>query len=113
MIDAGIGLALTAVVSGIVWVFWGQEEVIPAATFGMLATLIHVAAVALLKSGLKKPFSILMWRWVAGMGLRLLGVVLFALAVFGQGDRFPAIPTAIGYAGVLLPLMFAEMRFIR
>ena len=40
MIDAGIGLALTAVVSGIVWVFWGQEEVIPAATFGMLATLI-------------------------------------------------------------------------
>ena len=48
-----------------------------------------------------------------GMGLRLMGVGVFAVAVTIQGDRFPAIPSAIGYVGVLLPLMVSEMRLIR
>ncbi len=113
MKDFGIGLALTAVVSGLLWYLGGSSIALPGAAFGLLATLIHVAAVALLKSGLKKSFETLMWRWTMGMGLRLLGVVVFALAVFLEGERFPALPSAAGYVGVLLPLMFSEMRLIR
>ncbi len=113
MKDLGIGLGITAVVAGLLWFLWSPSVVLPAVAFGILATLIHVAAVALLKSGLKRPFGILMWRWVMGMGLRLAGVALFAVAVYAAGDTFPAIPTAIGYVGVLLPLMWTEMRLIR
>jgi len=111
--DAGIGVLITMVVSGLVWAFWGADGALPAAVFGLLATAIHVAADALLKSGLKQSFGMLMWRWTMGMGLRLMGVGLFAVAVTVQGDRFPAIPSAIGYVGVLLPLMVSEMRLIR
>jgi hypothetical protein len=100
-------------VSGLVWAVWDFSVVLPAATFGLLATVIQVVAVALLKSGLKQSFGKLMWRWSMGMGLRLVGVGLFAVAVTLHGDRFPAIPTAIGYVGVLLPLMLSEMRIIR
>ncbi len=113
MRDALIGIALTALITGVVWVFWGSSAIMPTAVFGLLAAGIHVAAVALLKSGLRQSFGTLMWRWSMGMGLRLIGVVLFAVAVTLQGDRFPAIPTAIGYVGVLLPLMLTEMRLIR
>jgi len=113
MKDAGIGIAITVVVSALVWLVWDPSAVMATAAFGLLATAIHVAAVALLKSGLKQSFGTLMWRWAMGMGLRLVGVGLFAVAVTVQGDRFPPIPTAIGYVGVLLPLMLSEMRLIR
>ncbi len=113
MKDAGVGILITMAVSGLVWAIWDVSWALPTAVFGLLATAIHVAAVALLKSGLKQSFGMLMWRWSMGMGLRLMGVGVFAVAVTIQGDRFPAIPSAIGYVGVLLPLMVSEMRLIR
>ncbi len=113
MKDAGLGILISMAVSGLVWVLWDVSGALPTAVFGLLATAIHVAAVALLKSGLKHSFGMLMWRWSMGMGLRLIGVGLFAVAVTVQGDRFPVIPSAIGYIGVLLPLMVSEMRLIR
>jgi hypothetical protein len=35
------------------------------------------------------------------------------LAVVREPEMFSALPTAIGYVGVLLPLLFYEMRLLR
>ncbi len=113
MRDAGIGIALTGAMSGLTWAIWDTSAVLPTVVFGALATIIHVISAAMLKRGLKESFGNLMVRWSMGMGFRLLGVGVFAVAVMLQADRFPALPSAIGYIGVLLPLMVSEMRLIR
>ena len=107
------GLVLTAAATAVSGLIWGSEALLPAASFGLLATVIHIAAVTLLKPGLKGPFNKLMARWAMGLGLRLLGVVIFAVVVLFERDLFPALPAAVGFIGVLLPLLFSEMRLIR
>jgi len=111
--DLGIGLVLTAIVTGLMYLVWGSEALVPGLTFGLLAAVLSAAAVALLQSGLKGAYTKTMARWGMGMGLRLLGVALFTLAVLREPELFPALPTAIGYVGVLLPLLFYEMRLLR
>ncbi len=113
MRDLGVGLVLTAVVTGVMYLVWGSEALVPGLTFGLLAAVINAVAVALLKSGLKGTYAKTMAWWAMGMGLRLLGVALFTLAVVREPELFPALPTAIGYVGVLLPLLFYEMRLLR
>ena len=113
MRDALWGLALTAVAAALSALIWGREALLPAISFGLLATLIHVTAVALLKPGLGGTFNKLMARWAMGLGLRLVGVVIFAVVVFAQRDLFPPLPAAVGFVGVMLPLLYSEMRLIR
>ena len=111
--DAGIGLAITLAVTAVLWVVWGPAVLATAIGFGVLATVIHVAASALLQSALDDSFGRLMSRWAMGMGLRLVGVALFAVAVVAMRDRFQPAPSAIAYLGVLLPLMGLEMNLLR
>lgn len=107
------GIGLTAVVTLLLWWIWGGIAVIPGITFGLLATVIQLGAVALLRPAVSQPFRKLMGRWAVGMGCRLLGVVLFAVAVVLDRHVFPPLPTAFGYLGVLLPLLYMETLFIR
>jgi hypothetical protein len=111
--DAGVGIAITVLVTAALWQIWGDVALVPALTFGSLATAIHVAASALLQSALDESFGRAMSRWAMGMGLRLIGVALFAAAVILMRDRFPPAPSAIAYLGVLLPLMGLEMNLLR
>jgi uncharacterized membrane protein YhdT len=113
MRDAALGVVLTTVWTVVAWLVWGGQAILPAASFGALAAVLHVVAVALLKPALGGSFNQLMARWAMGLGLRLLGVVVFALVVFIERDLFPPLPAAVGFAGVLLPLLFTEMRLIR
>lgn len=109
MKHTALGVSLTAVVSGAVWGVWGGPAVPSAAVFGLVATLIHVAAVGLLRPALVPPFDRLAKRWAMGMGLRLGGVG--ALAVFVLRDPGPelALASAFGFLGVMIPLLFSEM----
>ncbi|MEE8360543.1 MAG: hypothetical protein V3R71_00235 [Gemmatimonadales bacterium] len=49
-------------------------------------------------------------RWLVGMVFRLAGVVLVFVAVALQPELFPPLPTALGYLGVVIPLLFTEIR---
>ena len=113
MIELGHGLGLTVAISAVSWVAGGPTAAGAAAGFGLLATVIHLAAVALLKPAIDGPYKKLMARWAMGMGLRLLGVGVFLVAVTMRRALFPPLPAAIGYVGVLLPLLFSEMRLLR
>lgn len=109
---AGFGLgALWTALAG--WL-WGSQAAFAAGVFGGLALLIQAVSLALM--GWLPPgagFDRFIARWGVGMGLRFLGVV--ALAVAGGLDRahFPAVPMALGFLGVLVPLLFYEVRLIR
>ena len=113
MTDLVSGLALTGLMTGVVWLIWGTAGVPAAAGFGLLAAVLHGAAVALLKPALRGPVKRLMARWAMGMGLRMVGVLVFAVVVFTQRELIPPLPAAVGYIGVLLPLLFSEMRLLR
>lgn len=112
MRDFGLGLTLTGVVTVVAWLIWGAGVLVAAVVFGLVATLIHTLAVALLRSSLEGPLKRLLKRWAMGMGLRLMGVALFGVAVYLREDLFPAVPTAVAFLGVLLPLMLSEMKAI-
>ncbi len=113
MRDLLTGVALTVLVTTVLVLAFGNAALLPGLVFGGLATLIQLAAVLMVKPVLKAPLREMMIRWGWGMGLRLLGVVLFAVAVLMRPDIFPPLPTAFAYVGVLIPLLFLEIRLLR
>ena len=108
-----LGLALTGAVTGILVLVWGRDAIIPALVFGLLGTAIQLTASALVRPVLQAQGRDLLRRWAYGMALRLGGVILFAVAVAVWRDVFPPLPTAIGFLGVLVPLLFMEIRLFR
>ena len=107
------GLVLTAVVAGISWRIWGEQAGIAAGIFGLLATAIQLSALRFMKPVGPTNLSKFMARWGAGMGLRFLGVVALAIAAAVDRTHFPALPVALGFLGVLLPLLVLEVRLVR
>lgn len=81
--------------------------------FGALATAIQMAAGLFLRRAAGKPFEQLLKAWGMGMGLRVLGMFLFLAAVLADRTVFPPVPTALAFVGVLIPLMFSDIRTIR
>ncbi len=108
-----VGAFLTAGVTATLWAFWGPAALVPGIVFGLLATAIQVGAVLAVKPVWDAPFERFLGRWGLGMGLRVGGVVVFLSAVLVDRELFPPVPTALGYLGVLIPLLFAELRFVK
>lgn len=114
MILAGLlGLALTGATTAVLALVWGRAAVLPGIAFGLLATAIQLVSAALVRPAVHREFSVLIRRWGIGMALRMGGVVAFAVAVGLRRDLFPPLPTAFGYLGVVVPLLFTEIRFLR
>ena len=108
-----VGTALTALVAALSYRLWGRQAAVAAGVFGLVATTIQLAAIALMKPVKGAPFQKFMARWGAGMGLRALGILAIALAAGLDRTHFPPLATALGFLGVLLPLLFYEVRLIR
>lgn len=107
------GLGLTAVVTAaLVWGF-GPAALLPGVVFGIVATGIQLAAGVFLRRAAGQPLEQLMKAWGIGMGLRVLGMCLFLGAVLADRTLFPPLPTALAFVGVLIPLMFSDIRTIR
>lgn len=96
----------------LVWLF-GRAALLPGLVFGLMATGIQLAAGIFLRRAVGKPFEQLLKAWGAGMGLRVAGMFLFLGAVLLDRTLFPPLPTALAYVGVLIPLMFSDLRTIR
>lgn len=109
----GLGIALTALVTGLLYIGWGREALLPALVFGLLATGIQVASVALVRPAFAGDTTRLLKRWGWGMLLRMLGVALVAILATLDQTHFPPLPTALGFLGVLVPLLFLEVRLVR
>lgn len=109
----GIGLLLTFGVAAVLAAVYGRSALPGAVGFGLLATGIQAGARRALRGAQDLPFAAFLRRWAVGMGLRLAGVAVFAGLVAWDGERFRPIPSAVGYLGVLIPLLFLERRLAR
>lgn len=108
-----VGAVLVGLVAVLAWAIWGGQSTVAAGIFGALALAIQLAALALVEPVKKGPIKPLIKRWGLGMGLRALGVVAIAVAVGLDRTYFPPLATAMGFLGVLLPLLFFEVRLLR
>jgi hypothetical protein len=109
----GLGLALTLLVSGLLVLGWGRDALVPGLVFGLIATTIQLISVALVRPVYSGETTRLLKRWGYGMLLRGLGVALVVIAVTIDRGLFPPLPTALGFLGVLVPLLFMEVRLVR
>ena len=109
----GLGLALTALVTGLLVLGWGREALLPGLIFGLIASAIQTISVALVRPVFHGETVRLLKRWGWGMLLRVVGVALVAVAVTLDGTLFPPLPTAFAFLGVLVPLLFLEVRLVR
>ena len=107
------GFLICVVLGAVSYAVWGAQGAVAAGIFGALAVAIQLAALALIEPVKKGPIKPLIKRWGMGMGLRALGVVAIAVAVGLDRTHFPPLPTALGFLGVLLPLLFFEVRLLR
>jgi len=78
--------------------------------FGLLATAIQLQAARSMKGRSDAPLREFVRGWAGGMGLRMLGVVLVGVVIWLDSAQFPALPAAMGFPGVLVPLLFFEAR---
>ena len=110
----GWGVGLTVLVTAILWLIWGDQALIPGIVFGLLATAIQLAATVYMAPAWDGEFNVFARRYLVGMLLRLVGVVLVFVAIARRPDLFPPFPTALGFLGVVIPLLFSEIRrFLR
>ena len=114
---AALGVVLAALVSLGLGVAWGREAGIAALVFGLLGTALQTIAVGAMGpviGGVRgRAPGPMFRRFGLGMGLRLLGVLAIPVAVLAARERFPPLPTAFGYLGVIVPLLFYETRLFR
>jgi hypothetical protein len=104
------GVGLTVVVTGILWLIWGGQALVPGLTFGLLATAIQLAAAIFMAPAQEGDFDVFVRRWLVGMVLRMGGVVFVFVAIAVWPDLYPPLPTALGFLGVVIPLLFTEIR---
>ena len=109
----GLGIALTLLVSGLLVFGWGQAALLPGLVFGLIATAIQVTSVALVRPVYSGETVRLLKRWGIGMLLRVLGVAAVVIAIAVDRAVFPPLPTALAFLGVLIPLLFFEVRLVR
>jgi hypothetical protein len=107
-----LGAAL-AVLMGAIGLVAGPAGGRAALLFGLLGAALQTVAVGLVAPRLDAPWTSFSRRWFAGMGLRLLGVVLFAVLVTLDRRLFPPLMSAVGLLGVMVPLLFYEGRLLR
>ena len=107
------GFGLTVLFGAIGGAIWGRAGAAAAASFGLLATLIQVVALRLMAGQQDAKFERYLARWGAGMGLRMAGVLVFMVAVALRRDLFPPLASAMGFLGVLLPLLALETRLVQ
>jgi hypothetical protein len=91
----------------------GLSGALGAASGGAIAALVQWAAVRRLAGQTEVSTRDFVRRWATAAALRLLGVALVTVLVVAARDAFPPLPTALGFLGVLLPLMALELRMVR
>ena len=105
LVLAGLGAVLVVVAAGM-----GGRA---AAIGGLAALASQLGAVALLRPAMRAPQPLFMARWFSGMGIRALALGGVLAIAATHRAALPPLPAALGFLGVLLPLLFLETRFLR
>ena len=79
---------------------------------GAIATSAQVAAVALLRPGMKAQTPEFVRRWVSGIAIRGASALVVVGLAFATRTVLPPLWMALGFLAVLLTLLYAETRFL-
>jgi len=109
---AWLGGAAELVVAAVAAAVAGVRGLAAALVGGGLATAAQVAAVALLRPGMKAGTPEFVRRWASGVAIRGGSAVALAAVVFATRTVLPPLWTALGFLAVLLTLLYAETRFL-
>lgn len=101
----GLGLLLVVLVG---WL-GGRGAVIG----GAVALAAQLGAVALLRPAMEASHRVFMARWLGGMGIRALSLGGLLAVAATHRAALPLLATTLGFLGVLLPLLFLEIRFLK
>lgn len=108
------GLLLTGLVAALLVAWLGPAALPPAVLMGGIATLIELVAIRSLRRGLAARNTTEFFKGVGvGMLLRLAGVAVFAGLALWDRERFLPLAAGLAYVGVVIPLLFLEVRFLR
>jgi hypothetical protein len=91
----------------------GPAVTVPALACGTAAAAAQLAAARLARRAFDARFTQFIGAWALGVGLRFSGVVLLAAATLAAPAHFPPLPSALAFLGVLIPLLFLELRLTR
>jgi len=108
-----VGLGLTVAIVALLVMGFGPGAALPGIAMGVLATAIQAGAGHAMQGAAELPYSGFLKRYGIGMGLRLVGVGVLMAAIVGRPAVFEPLPSAIGFLGVLIPLLFFETRMAR
>lgn len=110
----GAGLGLTLVVTALLLGLVGRPALLPGLVMGGVATIIELAALRAMRRGLASRATDQFFGGViTGLLYRMAGIAVFAGLVLWDRSLFPPLATGIGFVGVLIPLLFLEVRFVR
>ena len=103
----GAGTALVMSLAG--WAIWGASGAGAALILGLVATAMQV--IAAWRAGSAGIDQLRVYS--VGVVLRFAGVLILGVIVTLYPQRFPALPSAMGYLGTVLTLMYRETRLTR
>lgn len=110
----GAGIGLTLAVTALLVTLLGPPALLPGLVMGGLATAIEVLALRALGRGMAdRATERFIGGVVSGLMFRMAGVVIFAGLVLWDRTLFPPLATGLGFVGVLIPLLFLEVRWLR
>ena len=107
-----VGGAAGLMVAALAAVEAGGPGIAAALVGGGIAASAQVAAVALLRPGMKAGTPEFVRRWATGLAIRGGSTVALIGVVFATRAVLPPLWTALGFLVVLLTLLYAEMRFL-
>jgi len=107
------GSAMALLLGLLALLIWGPVAARAAAIMGGVATAMQLlAAWRMARTG--KPAELDNLRvYLLGVGLRFVGVGVLALLAMRWPDFFPPLPSAMGYLGTVLMLLYLETRRTR
>ena len=107
-----IGSAVELVVAALALAEAGVMGLAAALVGGGIATSAQVAAVALLRPGMKAGTPEFVRRWASGIAIRGASALLVVALVFATKTVLPPLWVVLGFLAVLLTLLYAETRFL-
>jgi hypothetical protein len=110
---ASAGLVLGALPAAVGAAARGPDALAASACGSLLGLLAQFTAVGLLRPVMGERTPAFMRRWAAGMAVRGASLVVLGGLVVLLRDAVPVLWMALGYLGVLLPLLFLETRYLR
>jgi hypothetical protein len=105
----GLLLAVGSVLLVVVWWVGGRGSAIG----GAVALAAQLGAVALLRPAMEASHRVFMARWLGGMAIRVLSLGGLMAVAATHRAALPLLATTLGFLGVLLPLLFLEIRFLK